>query len=350
MKLSEFKDRLDSILLEFKNLLPNISCIRDIELNILHIVSRKGELAVLSKEIGKIHDCNDKLEAGKLFNKIRNEIFDTLEDLKLQFNEKKKVTDLLDITIPGRKFCIGSKHPISLVIEDCVNIFRRMGFITKNGPDVDTIENCFDLLNVPLTHPSRDETDTFYLYDKKHVLRTHTSNVQIKVMKDNSRDNIVAPIKIISPGVCFRSDTVDATHNFNFHQLEGLYIDHNVSMSDLKSVLLHFARELLGKDTDIRLRPHFFPFTEPSVEYDFKCFKCKGVGCSMCKNSGWIEISGAGIVNPIVLDNLNYSPDVYSGFAFGMGIERIAMLRYEIDDIRLLYENDVRFLNNIVNN
>ncbi|MFA6291447.1 MAG: phenylalanine--tRNA ligase subunit alpha, partial [Victivallales bacterium] len=213
-----------------------------------------------------------------------------------------------------------------------------MGFIVAEGPEIETVYHNFDALNTPPDHPSRDPQDTFYFGDGR-LLRTQTSTVQIRYMEKNE-----PPIRIVSPGRCFRRDTPDATHSMNFHQIEGLYIDKNVSMANLKSTLLYFGKELMGSDTELRLRPHFFPFTEPSVECDFSCIMCGGKGCRVCKFSGWLEIAGAGMVNPAVLSNVGYDPEKWNGYAFGMGIERIAMIRYRIGDIRLLYENDVRFL------
>jgi phenylalanyl-tRNA synthetase alpha chain len=223
-------------------------------------------------------------------------------------------------------------------MDEAVAVFRRLGFVVADGPDLDTVYHNFDALNTPADHPSRDPQDTFYLADGR-LLRTQTSPVQIRVME--SQD---PPVRIVCPGRCYRRDTPDATHSMNFHQIEGLYIDHNVSMADLKGVLAEFAREMLGPGTDVRFRPHFFPFTEPSIECDFTCVVCKGKGCRVCKGSGWIEIAGAGMVDPNVLRTVGYDPEEWSGYAFGMGIERIAMICLAINDIRLIYENDMRFL------
>jgi len=214
-----------------------------------------------------------------------------------------------------------------------------MGFEIADGPDVDTEENNFDALNTPANHPSRSEEDTFYLNEPGLLLRTQTSPVQIRVMQSKE-----PPVKIIAPGRCYRRDTVDATHYFSFTQVEGLYVDKNVSMSDLKGVLTNFAKRIMGNKASIRFRPHFFPFTEPSVEYDFSCLCGGDPNCRICKGSGWIEISGAGMVDPNVLKNVGYDPDIYSGYAFGMGVERIVMIKYGINDIRMLYENDLRMI------
>jgi phenylalanyl-tRNA synthetase alpha chain len=227
---------------------------------------------------------------------------------------------------------------ISRVMDDTIAVFRRMGFIVAEGPEIETVYNNFDALNTPDDHPSREPQDTFYFPDGR-ILRTQTSPVQIRVMK-----SVKPPVRIVCPGRVFRRDTPDATHGMNFHQIEGLYVDKNVSLADLKGTLATFARELLGNDVKIRFRPHFFPFTEPSVECDFSCIMCGGKGCRVCKHSGWLEIAGAGMVNPAVFRAVGYDPEEWTGYAFGMGIERIAMIRHRINDLRLLYENNTRFL------
>ena len=279
--------------------------------------------------------------AGKALNEAKNRIAVLIADATDRINSaSQKTTEPgLDITLPGRRWPIGHKHPITQTIDECVDIFRRIGFIVAEGPNIETVHHCFDALNTPVDHPSRDLSDTLYFSDGR-LLRTQTSTVQIRVMEQHE-----PPVRIIAPGPCFRADTPDASHSANFHQLEGLYIDKNVSLADLKSTLLYFAKELLGEKVQIRFRPHFFPFTEPSIEYDFSCTTCGGKGCRVCKNSGWLEISGAGMVDPKVLQNVGYDPEVWSGFAWGMGIERIAMIKHGINDIRYFYENDTRFVN-----
>lgn len=300
-------------------------------------LGRNGLFPALSKEMGAVPK-ELKKDVGIAFNSSRKAIEDALENAKNAFGAKEENANALDVTLNGREWEIGHKHPISIMIDECVNTFRRMGFIVAEGPEVEDVYHNFDALNTPKDHPSRDEGDTFYFADGR-LLRTQTSPVQIRVMESQE-----PPIRIVAPGRCFRRDTPDATHGMNFHQIEGLYIDKNVSLADLKSVLQQFAQEVFGEKVSIRLRPHFFPFTEPSVEYDFSCIMCGGKGCSVCKNSGYIEIAGAGMVDPNVLRNVGLDPEVWSGFAFGLGIERLAMLRYRIGDIRYLYENDVRFL------
>lgn len=243
-----------------------------------------------------------------------------------------------DVTQPGRWPAAGSRHPVTQIIDRAIEIFAGLGFVVADGPDIETPFHNFDALNTPAHHPSRDPKDTFYLDDGR-LLRTHTSPVQIRVMQSRP-----PPVRIIAPGRCYRRDTTDATHSANFHQVEGLYVDRQVSLADLKGDLTYFARQMMGPDVKIRFRPHFFPFTEPSVEYDFSCHVCGGQGCRVCKHSGWIEISGAGMVDPHVFKAVGYDPTEVTGYAFGMGIERIAMILLGIPDIRMLYDNDVRFL------
>ena len=250
-----------------------------------------------------------------------------------------------DLTQPGRWFGLGVKHPLSRVIEETAQIFGRLGFTVADGPELETRFNNFTALNTPPHHPSQDRTDTFWFNDDC-LLRTQTSPVQIRTMLGNK-----PPIRVICPGRTFRRDTTDATHSANFHQIEGLYVDYTdtkpVSLADLKSVLAYFAKEMMGSGVTVRFRPHFFPFTEPSVEVDFTCHVCKGKGCNVCKQSGWIEVAGAGMVDPRVFKHVGYDPEKVSGYAFGFGVERIAMIKYGIPDIRWLYENDVRFLNQL---
>ncbi|MBN2642830.1 MAG: phenylalanine--tRNA ligase subunit alpha [Victivallales bacterium] len=311
----------------------------DIENVRIEMNGRKGIIPALSKEMKNVPPEQRK-DTGIAFNDAKNklqEFLDAAVDRIAGSSDSSGECDI-DLTLPGRKWQSGRKHPISTVMDDCVSIFRRMGFIVVDGPEIEDVYHNFDALNTPADHPSRDPGDTFYFGDGR-LLRTQTSPVQIRTMENND-----PPIRIVAPGRTFRRDTPDATHSMNFHQIEGLYIDRNVSLGDLKSALLYFAHEMFGPKVGIRMRPHFFPFTEPSVEVDFSCIMCEGKGCRICKNSGWLEIAGAGMVDPNVLKNVGYDPDEWSGYAWGMGIERIAMLRYRINDIRFLYENDVRFL------
>lgn len=330
-------DKLDALAARAKAELPKAQDADAVEAVRISLIGRQGDLPALMKEMGKVPK-EDKPATGRKLNEVKNVVESLLEEALKRVATAAKQADAIDVTLPGRQRKIGLKHPITRVIDDIVTIFRRLGFVVADGPDLEDEFHNFDALNTPKDHPSRDVKDTFYLSDGR-LLRTQTSPVQIRTM-----ENEKPPIRIIAPGRCFRRDTPDATHSMNFHQIEGLYVDKNVSLADLKAVLLEFAHEMFGKDVGIRFRPHFFPFTEPSIEYDFTCVMCKGKGCSVCKGSGWLEISGAGIVDPAVFKNVGLDPDEYSGYAFGMGIERIAMLRHKIGDIRYLYENDIRFL------
>ena len=304
----------------------------------IEILGRKGWFTALSKEMGSV-PAEERREVGRAFNEGKARFQAAFDAAEARLNREKSANaQAADLTLPGRQWESGRKHPVAAMIDDCIAVFRRMGFIVASGPELEDVYHNFDALNTPAHPPSRDPGHTFYFNDGR-LLRTQTSPVQIRVMESQE-----PPVRIVAPGRCFRRDTPDATHSMNFHQLEGLYIDRNVSLADLKSVLQTFAREMFGKHVNIRLRPHFFPFTEPSVEYDFSCIMCGGKGCPVCKNSGYIEIAGAGMVDPNVLRNVGYDPEIWSGYAFGLGMERLTMLRYRINDIRLLYENDVRFL------
>lgn len=302
-------------------------------------LGRKGFLPEIMKGLKDLSPAERPL-AGKYSNELKNvcEALLASRRAELQGGKSSVKTDSFDPTLPGQWPAIGSIHPISRVIEEAVEIFSTLGFTIADGPDVETEYYNFDALNTPADHPARDSQDTFWL-DRKMLLRTQTSPVQIRVMEKQK-----PPVRIIAPGRCYRRDTTDATHSANFHQIEGLYVDQNVSMADLKSDLTYFAHRMMGPGVSVRFRPHFFPFTEPSVEYDFSCHVCAGKGCRICKHSGWIEISGAGMVNPKVFEKVGYDPEKVAGYAFGMGVERIAMIKFGIPDIRMLYENDVRFL------
>ena len=309
----------------------------EIEAVRIELAGRNGLFPALSKEMGSVPP-EERREVGSAFNEGRRKLQELLDAARARLEERGSTAEQLDLTLPGRRRPMGHKHPVTRMIDECVAIFRRMGFTVAEGPEIEDVYHNFDALNTPADHPSRDPGDTFYFADGR-ILRTQTSPVQIRVMENHE-----PPVRIVAPGRVFRRDTPDATHGMNFHQIEGLYVDRGVSLADLKSVLQTFATEMYGPGAKIRLRPHFFPFTEPSVEYDFSCMMCGGKGCPVCKHSGFIEIAGAGMVDPAVLKNVGYDPEVWSGFAFGMGIERLAMLRYRIGDIRWLYENDVRFL------
>ena len=298
---------------------------------------RNGLIPDLMKEM-KNTSPEEKPAMGRELNAIREEVAAALVAQKDATSTAAASTDAFDFSLPGTWPALGAMHPVSSVIEETARIFAQLGFTVADGPDIETEFNNFDALNTALHHPSRDARDTFWLEDGR-LLRTQTSPVQIRVMKSRK-----PPVRIINPGRCYRRDTTDATHAANFHQIEGLYVDTKpISLADLKSTLAHFAHEMMGPNVKIRFRPHFFPFTEPSVEADFSCHLCKGAGCRVCKQSGWIEIAGAGIVDTRVFKKIGYDEELY-GFAFGMGVERIAMIRHGITDLRLLYTNDLRYL------
>lgn len=335
--MSSLLEKLQQSVTDVQNALQKDSSPKAVEELRIQFLGRNGLLPALSKEMGSVAP-EDRKNVGIAFNTSRKAIEEMLQEAKNAAGAVEAKKNSIDVTLPGRLANAGHKHPISIMIDECVNTFRRMGFIVAEGPEIEDVYHNFDALNTPMDHPSRDRGDTFYFADGR-LLRSQTSPVQIRVMESQE-----PPVRIVAPGRCFRRDTPDATHGMNFHQIEGLYIDKDVSLADLKSILQNFAWEVFGEKINIRLRPHFFPFTEPSVEYDFSCIMCGGKGCPVCKNSGYIEIAGAGMVDPNVLRNVGYDPEVWSGFAFGLGIERLAMLRYRIGDIRYLYENDVRFL------
>lgn len=309
----------------------------DLEAVRVRYLGRKGVLPTIMAGLKDV-PADQKPAFGKAANRFKQDVSAALESRKHALLAATTPADALDVTLPGNTGQAGALHPIRQIMHHITEIFDRIGFTVATGPDVETVFNNFDALNTPADHPSRDEQDTFYLEDGT-LLRTQTSPIQIRHMRNHP-----PPVRIIAPGRAYRRDTPDATHSANFHQVEGLFVDKNVSMADLKSDLTYFAREVLGPDSKVRFRPHFFPFTEPSVEVDFTCHVCKGKGCRVCKNSGWIEIAGAGMVDPDVFSAVGYDPDEVTGYAFGMGIERIAMIMLEIDDIRRLYENDIRFL------
>jgi phenylalanyl-tRNA synthetase alpha chain len=332
-------EELKNIVVDAERVFAEAKDERSLENARIAFLGRKGRLTLATGGL-KTLPPEDKPAAGKALNEAKKRLAALFDEAKKRVSESAETADgpVLDVTLPGRRPAIGAKHPITAMIDDCVAIFRRMGFIAADGPEIETVFNNFDALNTPSDHPSRDPRDTFYFSDGR-LMRTQTSPVQIRVMKSQQ-----PPVRIVAPGRCFRRDTPDATHSMNFHQIEGLYVDKDVSLADLKSVLMEFAREMFGERVAIRMRPHFFPFTEPSVECDFTCVMCGGKGCSICKNSGWLEIAGAGMVDPAVFEAVGYAPEEWSGFAFGMGIERLAMIKHGVSDIRYFYENDVRFL------
>ncbi|MDD3218988.1 MAG: phenylalanine--tRNA ligase subunit alpha [Lachnospiraceae bacterium] len=304
-------------------------------------LGKKGELTAVLKGMKDVAP-EDRPKVGQWVNEARETIEKHLEETKAMLEKAKLELQLkeevIDVTLPAKKTEAGHSHPNTIALEEVERIFIGMGYEVVEGPEIEYDEYNFEKLNIPANHPAKDEQDTFYI-NKDIVLRTQTSPVQARIMEQGN-----LPIRILSPGRVFRSDEVDATHSPSFHQIEGLVIDKNITFSDLKGTLDVFAKELFGEDTKTKFRPHHFPFTEPSAEMDVSCFKCGGSGCRFCKGSGWIEILGCGMVHPHVLEMCGIDPDVYTGFAFGVGLERIALLKYEIDDMRLLYENDIRFL------
>ena len=310
------------------------------DLNVKYL-GKKGELTSILRMMGTLTQ-EERPIVGELVNKTRDELTEKfkireeyLKNIELQTRLKH---ENIDVTEPSKKIELGSLHPITQIIKEVEEIFLGMGYKIADGPEVEKAVYNFDKLNTPPDHPARDIQDTFYITDDI-VLRSQTSPVQARVMEEEK-----PPIKIICPGTVYRSDSVDATHSPVFHQVEGLVVDRNVSMTDLKGTLEMFAKKCLGENTKIRFRPHHFPFTEPSAEADVSCFVCGGKGCKVCKGEGWIELLGCGMVHPNVLKNCGIDPNVYSGFAFGFGVERIAMAKFGIEDMRLLFENDVRFL------
>lgn len=304
-------------------------------------LGKKGELTAVLKAMKDVAP-EERPKVGQMVNETRAAIEELLEETKKnmerKIREERLKQEVIDVTLPSKKNMVGHSHPNTIAQEEVERIFIGMGYEVVEGPEIEYDLYNFEKLNIPADHPAKDEQDTFYI-NKDIVLRTQTSPVQARIMEEGK-----LPIRMISPGRVFRSDEVDATHSPSFYQIEGLVVDKKISFADLKGTLEVFAKELFGPETKTKFRPHHFPFTEPSAEMDVTCFKCGGKGCRMCKGSGWIEILGCGMVHPKVLEMSNIDPDKYSGFAFGIGLERIALLKYEIDDMRLLYENDVRFL------
>jgi phenylalanyl-tRNA synthetase alpha chain len=305
-------------------------------------LGKKGGLTAILKQMGGL-SAEERPVIGSLANEVRSFIEEHIAqrgtELRAFETDLKLLSENLDVTMPGKKHDMGKKHPLSIVLDEIKDIFIGMGFSIAQGPEVELDYYNFEALNIPKNHPARDTQDTFYI-NENILLRTQTSPVQIRVMQSQS-----PPVRIIAPGRVYRSDAIDATHSPLFNQIEGLVVDRGITMADLKGTLVSFAKALYGSDAVLRFRPHHFPFTEPSCEMDTMCFACHGEGCRLCKNEGWIELLGAGMVHPDVLKNCNIDPEVYSGFAFGMGLERLVMRRYKIDDMRLFYENDQRFLN-----
>lgn len=316
----------------------DLSTLNDVRVAIL---GKKGALTAVLKSMKDVSPEERPL-VGQLVNETRESIEQMLEETKTKLEAEalslRLKEEVIDVTLPAKKNQVGHRHPNTIALEEVERIFTGMGYEVVEGPEVEYDYYNFEALNIPANHPAKDEQDTFYI-NEKIVLRTQTSPVQVREMEKGR-----LPIRMLAPGRVFRSDEVDATHSPSFHQVEGLVIDKHITFADLKGTLAEFARELFGEATKVKFRPHHFPFTEPSAEMDVTCFKCGGKGCRFCKGEGWIEILGCGMVHPRVLKMSGIDPEEYSGFAFGMGLERIALLKYEIDDMRLLYENDQRFL------
>ncbi len=309
------------------------------QFRIKFLSKKNGIVTELFKEFKNIPK-EEKKEFGQVLNILKNKVQDKVEFLKLNAEESDDTKIKLDLSLPGDNDYQGTRHPISIIRNEIIEIFTRLGFTISEGPEIEDDYHVFSALNFPEEHPARDMQDTFFIERNPDVLlRTHTSSVQVRVM-----DNQKPPIRTISPGRVFRNEAISARAHCIFHQIEGLYIDENVSFADLKQTLLYFAKELFGEQTQIRLRPSYFPFTEPSAEVDISCSLCGGKGCNVCKYTGWLEILGCGMVDPNVLETNGIDSEKYTGFAFGMGLERIAMLKYGIKDLRLFFENDIRFL------
>ena len=307
----------------------------------VNFLGKKGELTAVLKSMKDVAP-EDRPKVGQLVNETREEIEKVLDEAKRKLESIKREAqmkaEVIDVTLPAKKNAVGHSHPNVIAMEEVQRIFIGMGYEVVEGPEIETDYYNFEALNIPADHPAKDEQDTFYI-NGDFLLRTQTSGTQVHVMEKGK-----LPIRMIAPGRVFRSDEVDATHSPSFHQIEGLVIDKHITFADLKGTLAEFSKELFGADTKVRFRPHHFNFTEPSAEMDISCFKCGGEGCRFCKGTGWIEILGCGMVHPNVLKMSKIDPEQYTGFAFGIGLERIALLKYEIDDMRLLYENDARFL------
>jgi phenylalanyl-tRNA synthetase alpha chain len=335
------QSELARILAEAKEQLKQIAALPEAEEMRVRFLGKKSQLTEILRSMGSLTP-DERKELGQQANAVREEIqtmiTSRLAELKEAQKELRFKAERIDVTEPGKAIAVGAKHPLTVTIEEISKVFQSMGFTVTEGPEIEDVFHNFDALNAAPDHPSREMTDTFYI-DEKILLRTQTSPVQVRTLLKQK-----PPLKIIAPGRCFRCDTPDATHSPMFHQVEGLVVGEGITMADLKGTLDTFAKLMFGADARTKFRPHHFPFTEPSAEMDVSCFKCGGKGCSVCKGSGWIEVLGCGMVHPNVLKVGGIDTEKYTGFAFGMGVERIAMLKYGVDDIRLFYENDARFI------
>lgn len=335
------KEQLSQILSKALDEVQNVTSKENLEAARVKYLGKKGELTAILRGMGKL-TAEERPVVGQLANEVRAKIEEAIEREQAVIADRliahKLQSEKIDVTMPGDRVLMGKQHPLNTVLYELYDIFTGMGFSIAEGPEVEYDYYNFEALNIPKNHPARDTQDTFYINDNI-VLRTQTSPMQIRTMEKQK-----PPIRVIAPGRVYRSDAVDATHSPVFHQIEGLVVDKGITMGDLKGTLAVFAKRLYGEDAQVRFRPHHFPFTEPSAEMDVTCFKCHGQGCPLCKGEGFIEILGCGMVHPKVLAGCGIDPDEYSGFAFGIGLERIVMQRYKIDDLRLFYENDLRFL------
>lgn len=335
------KDQLLKLTHEALTRIQNSKTLDEINDVRVEFLGKKGQFTTIMKEMKNL-SAEEKPVFGQLVNDAKSKTEAAIEKAKTELQrallEQKLVDEVIDVTLPAKKMRTGHGHPCQIALDEVERVFVGMGYEVVEGPEVEWQEYNFTKLNIPEGHPARDEQDTFYITDQI-LLRSQTSPTQARVMEKGK-----LPIRMISPGRVFRSDSIDATHSPSFNQIEGLVVDKHITMTDLKGTLTQFAKEMFGENTVTRFRPHHFPFTEPSAEVDVSCFKCGGKGCRFCKNEGWIEILGCGMVHPHVLEMCGIDPNEYTGFAFGVGLERIAILKYEIDDMRLLYENDIRFL------
>ena len=337
------KDKIEEIKKEVEKKLENLQDLKKLNELRIEYLGKKGQLTGILRNMGNLN-ADERPKVGAMVNKAKEEIESRMKEIEKELEKielkRKLEKEEIDITLPSQKVRRGSKHPLNRVIEEVEDLFVSMGYDVVSGPELETDEYCFERLNLPKGHPARDMQDSFYI-TTEYLLRTQTSSVQARTMMANEEKT---PIRVIVPGKTFRRED-DATHSHQFNQVEGLVVDKNISLADLKGTLEVFMKKMLGQNTELRFRPSYFPFTEPSYEVDVTCFKCGGKGCNLCKQTGWIELLGSGIVHPNVLKMNGYDPDKYSGFAFGVGLDRLAMFKYGITDIRLLYQNDVRFLN-----
>jgi phenylalanyl-tRNA synthetase alpha chain len=331
-------DQIKKIKHEVENELKNIRTSQELDALRLKYLSRKGLISSLFSQLKDVVE-KERGKVGQKINQLKKDVESSYRELEDRLKSNQESEEKVDLFLPGRKPFIGRLHPLTIVLDEIKQIFFNLGFRVEDGPEIETDYYNFEALNMPKDHPARDMQDTLYITEEV-LLRTHTSPVQIRVMQSQK-----PPISIIAPGRVYRRDTPDASHSPFFHQVEGLVVDEGISFGDLKGVITAFAHKMFGSDIKVRFRPSFFPFTEPSAEYDFNCVFCRGKGCRVCKNTGWMEISGAGMVDPNVFESVGYDSEKYTGYAFGMGVDRIAMLKYGISDIRLFFENDLRFLN-----